>query len=573
MRRLALGLGLAAVASLLAGCGLLPWSLSAQVPTSGSIQQADVSSANREDQFIRVIPQGPRPSMSQLQVVQGFLDASAASDDDYAVAREFLTGKAAARWDAHAGVRVYRGSTDLTAEGDVVQLTAPLAGEILSDGTYEVNQTGRTLNAKFTLVRENLQWRIAALPQGLELSTYDVQRSFRSLSVYYFNPQHSTLVPDARMIPVPGDGLATGLITALLSGPSAWLAPAVDDSFPLGIGLNFDSVPVENGVARVDLTADAVFANDLVRRQMAEQIVWTLRQVPEVRSVTISAGGQVLAIPGVPTPIPRDAFPEIDPAGRAAGTSAIVANGSGVLQLTRLGSQLLVSGPKQPDATLTQVVTNRPLALLMGIDALGRVWSTPQEINATWAKLPITRVVQWIEADPTGGLWVWDQVDGLAVWDAPGPLKPIVVKDLPPGGRLLRAVPSRDGTRAAVVVQAGGQRQLFLARIEQDRQSGTRTISGLRSLAHQVGQVADVDWSSANSLAFIGALADGAVQSFDLNLATGSLVPQGGPDGAETIAAAPGMPVLIASTIGAVYQLDAGTWTSRVRAWSPSYPS
>lgn len=573
MRRLPAVLALAAAASLLAGCGLVPWSLGAQVPTSGPIQQADISSANRQDQFIRVIPQGPRPNMSQLQVVQGFLDASAASDDDYEVAREFLTGEAAARWDPHSGVRVYRGATDLTAQDSVVELTAPLVGEILSDGTYEVNQTDRALSAKFTLVRDNLQWRIAALPQGLELSTYDVQRSFRSLSVYYFNPQHSTLVPDARMIPVPGDGLATGLMTALLTGPSTWLAPAVVNSFPLGVRLNFNSVPVDNGVARVDLTADAVFASDAVRRQMAQQIVWTLRQVPEVRSVIISAGGQVLAIPGVTSPIPRDAFPEIDPAGRAQGTNAIVANGTGVLQLTRLGSQLLVSSPKQANAALIQVVTNRPLALLMGLDAQGRIWSTPQEVNATWAQLPITRDVQWIECDPTGGLWIWDPANGLVVWDAPGPLKSIVVKGLPAGGRLLRAVPSRDGTRAAVIVQAGGQRQLYLARIEQQLSTGIRTIDGLRLIADQVDQVVDVDWSSANSLAFIGAQADGIVQAFDVTLSQGALSPQGGPVGADAIAAAPGMPVLIAAQSGSVYQLDAGTWTSRIQARSPAYPN
>ncbi|MFA7324037.1 MAG: LpqB family beta-propeller domain-containing protein, partial [Candidatus Nanopelagicales bacterium] len=542
-------------------------------PTSGSIQQADVSSANREDQFIRVIPQGPRPDMSQVQVVQGFLDASAASDADYAVARQFLTGEAAARWDAGSGVRVYKGATDLSVQDSTVQFTAPLAGEITSDGTYEINQTGRGLRATFSLVRENSQWRIADLPQGLELSSFDVQRAFRPLSVYYFNPQYSTLVPDSRMIPVPGSGLATGLMLALLSGPSSWLGPAVVDSFPLGVGLNFDSVPVENGVAKVDLTADAIFASDVVRRQMAQQIVWTLRQVPEVRSVGITAGGQILSIPGVPYPTPRDQWPEIDPSGLSPGTNAIVVNGSGVLQLSRTGSEQVAGSPKQLNATLTQVVANRSLGLLAGIDALGRVWTTPRENNAEWVRLPITRVVQWIECDPSGGLWIWDQVDGLAVWDAPGPLKTIRVQGLPPGGRLLRAVPSRDGTRAALVVRTGSVSSLYLARIEQDATTRDRVITGLRAQAPTVSGVLDVDWASANSLAFIGRFEGGGLQSFDLNLAQGNLSAQGGPDNPESIASAPGLPVLIGARAGVVYQLDAGTWSARINAWSPAYPS
>ena len=82
----------------------------------------------------------------------------------------------------------------------------------------------------------------------------------------------------------------------------------------------------------------------------------------------------------------------------------------------------------------------------------------------------------------------------------------------------------------------------------------------------------DVDWSSANSLAFIGRTGNGDLQAFDLDLASGALTPQGGPEHPETIAAAPGLPELIAASDGIVYQLDAGTWTVRTPGWSPSYP-
>jgi len=557
----------------LAGCGLLPWSLTAQVPTDSSVKQGNESGSNQEDQFIRVIPQGPRTGMTAVQLVQGFLDASAAAEADHAVARDYLTGEAAARWKPEAGVQVFKGTPALTQAGTTVQFSAPLEGVISENGNYAIAQSGSTLNAKFTLVRQEGQWRIDQLPQGLALSTVDVQRAYRSLSAFYFNPQFNTLVPDSRMIAVPGHGLATGLIEALLAGPTPWLAPAVRNSFALGVGLNFDNVPIENGIATVDLTADAGSATDETRRQMAQQIVWTLRQVPEVRAVSITSGGQVFAIPGVPIPIPRDQWPQIDPSGLPQGASAVIATWSGVSQLNRLGAVRLAGNPSAVNSTFTRVVSNKNSGMLAGIDVLGRVWSATVDSNPTWSNLPINRVVQWLDYDPGGGLWIWDEAGGLAVWDAPGPLKNIPVEGLPAGSKAIKAVPSRDGSRVALVVRSGTNTSLYLARIVQDIETNIRTISAPIKLARSVTSVTDVDWSGANSIALIGRTSAGALQVFDFDLALGTLVAQGGPDGPDSIASAPGLPVLISAKDGLIYQLDAGSWTSRLNAWSPSYPS
>ena len=573
MRKQLLIVGAFASSLLLSGCGLLPWSLTAQVPTSSSVQEGNASGANSDDQFIRVIPQAPRRNMTASQLVQGFLDASAASESDHSVARMYLTSEAAAAWEPKSGVQVFKGTPELTSVGTTVVFNAQLEGQISKSGNYSINQDGKQLNAKFSLIRDNGEWRISALPQGLELSTVDVQRAYRDLSVYFFNPQFSTLVPDSRMIAVPGDGLAAGLMQALLAGPSEWLAPAVKDAFPFGVGLNFNRVPIENGVATVDLTADATFASDAARREMAQQIVWTLRQVPEIRAVTITAGGQALSVQGVPNPIPRDQWPEIDPSGLAQGTQAIVAKWTGVYQLTRIGTSRLAGVPPVANSAFTQVVTNKSSGMLAGLDVLGRVWSTPLDSNPTWSKLPITQAIQWIEFDPLGGLWMRDISGGLLVWDAPGPLKSIRTIGLGAGASVLKAVPSRDGTRAALIVQRGKTSMLYLARIEQAVDTGKRTLTGPIRIAGSVGAVIDVDWSSANSLAFIGRNGPGALQAFDVDLALGTLVPQGGPDKPDAIAAAPGLPVLVSAKDGLIYQFDAGAWSSRLNAWSPSYPS
>ena len=49
MKALRMAAVLTAFGLLLSGCGVLPWSLTAQVPEGGAIQQGDASAANRED--------------------------------------------------------------------------------------------------------------------------------------------------------------------------------------------------------------------------------------------------------------------------------------------------------------------------------------------------------------------------------------------------------------------------------------------------------------------------------------------------------------------------------------------
>ena len=374
------------------------------------------------------------------------------------------------------------------------------------------------------------------------------------------------------MIPVPGNGIATGLMKALLIGPDPWLAPAVKTAFNLGVGLNFNVVTVNSGIAHVDLTADALFAPDGQRLQMAQQIVWTLRQVPDVSAVSITAGGQLLTIAGVPNPIPRDEWPTIDPSGLEPGAEAVFANSNGVSRLTTNQQQQIVGYPSAANAHFTDVVVNRSGGLLSGVDPTGRVWSALIEANTTWAQLPIDRPTQWLAFDASGGLWVWDPINGLGVWDAPGPLKGITVAGLPSGASLVKAVPSRDGTRVALILRKSGTNSVYLARVEQNVETDARVIDGIRAFAPTATDVRDVDWSSANSLAFIGRTGNGDLQAFDLDLASGALTPQGGPEHPETIAAAPGLPELIAASDGIVYQLDAGTWTVRTPGWSPSYP-
>jgi Lipoprotein LpqB beta-propeller domain/Sporulation and spore germination len=564
-------IGLVAMATL-AGCATIPSSFSAVVPTAGAIEQGEQVGVDPEDQFIRVIAREPRPGMTPTEIVQGFLDASASFDGGHAVARMYLTPDASARWNTNAGVSVYDGAPALTETGSTISMTAAQAGDILTNGRYEVAGPAAELSTSFVLTREDREWRISGLPQGLLLSQSDVDRAFRSFAVYFFNPTFETLVPDPRMVPVIGPGLATTLIRRLVAGPSDWLLPAVRTGFPAGVRLNIDSVPIEGGVARVDLTANAREADDQTRQALSQQIVWTLRQLPDVTAVEITAGGQPLLVPGAPSPQPRDAWPAVDPAGLPTGSAGYVARPDGVVKLIPDGVRTVPGGAGVGDIVLVDIAMSNDSQSIAGIDPEGAVWEGRLLMGA-----PLIRIRD--AGSPTGlafdrdSVWVVDADEGLVSVASDGTTEPITVTGLSKRTKLISAIPSRDGTRAVLVIRRGPRTAILLARVIRSSGSATSiTVEAPIRVESRLVEVVDAAWSGADTLAVLGSESAGSLQVFDVDIARGSSSPRGTPEAPVTVAAAPGLPTLIGAADGLVYQFSTGAWAERVRGSSPAYP-
>ena len=557
---------------LLTSCSGIPASMSAQVPTSGPIEQGEQIGVQREDQFIRVIAREPRPGMTPEQVVQGFLDASASFDDDHAVARQYLTPSASETWQTAAGVTVYEGVPALTVLGDTVEVTASRAGQIAENGRYQASSPSAQMEEAFVLRRVDGEWRIDDLPQGLLLSSSDVDRAFRSFAVYFFDPSFETVVPDPRMVPVVGPGLATTLVRGLVAGPTDWLEPAVRTGFPAGVRLNIDAVPIESGVARVDLTANARQADDRARRAMSQQLVWTLRQLPDVQAVEITAGGQPLVVPSVPSPQPRDVYPGVDPDALGTDIAAYAARPEGVVRLVDDDVSAVPGAAGSGEPPLLSLAVSAEGQSVAGTDADGSVWEGRLVEGA-----PMIRVRP--PGRPTGlafdgnALWVVDETGGLVSVQADGTSMPVTVTGLARRTTLVSAVPSRDGTRAALIVRRGPRTGLMLARIVRGSGvAGSVTISAPVRVEARLAEVASVAWASADTVSVLGAESAGALQVFDVALATGAITARGAPISPVSLAAAPGLPTLVGAADGLVYESALGSWTERVRATSPAYP-
>ena len=463
--RTALLVPLVLAGSLLSGCGTFSTSIVAQVPTSGPIQQGEQIGTNREGNFIRVIARGPRPGMTPAEIVQGFIDASASFDGNHAVARQYLTARANRAWDTASGVSVYQGVGAVTTYGGTATFRASKNGSISAIGRYEVAAPDEELRANFALVQEGDEWRIDRLPQGLILAQPDVERSFRSLAIYFFDPTFRNLVPDPRMVPVIGPGQATTLVRYLIGGPSPWLEPAVRTGFPDGVTLNIDSVPIEGGVARVDLTSNARNADDSARRALSQQLVWTLKQLADVSAVDVSAGGVPLIVPGVVSPQPRDAWPRVDPGALPAGANPYLVRPGTVARI--VGDMVLPvpGGAGDSGRNFVRIAVDLNAATFAGVDGKGRLWRSRLVLGAELTQVPVAMKPVNPVFDRNGDLWAIEPGQGLVRIADDGTATPIPVTGLPADAQLRMAVPSRDGTRVALIVSRGPRNQLLLGRL------------------------------------------------------------------------------------------------------------
>jgi len=561
------------VVTVISGCATLPSSITAQVPTTGPIEQGELVGVDPEDQFIRVIAREPRQGMSPTEIVTGFLDASASFEDGHAVARTYLTPEASRTWDTNAGVTVYDGLPILTTMGSAVSMRAPNTGTIASSGRFTVAAPGSEVRTSFFLQEIDGEWRISRVPQGLLLSQADVDRAFRSFNVYFFNPDFSMLVPDPRMVPVIGPGLATTLVRRLISGPTSWLQPAVRTGFPVGVSLAIEAVTIEAGVARVDLTSNVLDADDRTRVALSQQLVWTLRQLPDVQAVDISAGGQLFTVPGVVNPQPRDAWSTVDPNTMEPGARGYVTRPEGVVALG-VDDVTPVPGPAGTgEVVLVDLAVSPDSSSLSGIDPEGAVWRSRLADDATLIRVRDEGRASALAYDGVDSVWVVDADEGLFTVSSAGLSSAITVQGLSGRAVIQSVLPSRDGTRAAMIVRRGPRTELLLARVVRSSVSASGiTIEAPVRVESRLAEVTDIAWSSADTLTVIGSESAGSIQVFDIDLARGAVTPNGSPQAPVGVGAAPGQPTLVGAADGLVYESIAGTWTERVRGSAPTYP-
>ncbi|MEN9953431.1 MAG: hypothetical protein RL028_33 [Actinomycetota bacterium] len=268
------------LSALLAGC--------AQLPTKVDIKSGPELIAPEAADFSYYVPTGPAAGASSQEIVSGFLAAGTGPQNDYSVAREFLTDEFAQRWNPAGEVLIRDGAPGYTANGENALLVdVRVSASVDEHGRYQENQEPEQIQLRFTLERQAGEWRISGAPNLTVVTSPVFSVVFNAFQVFFFNNTENALVSDLRWFPSRAS-TGTKLVNAMLAGPSAHLALGVTSTIPAGTKLTIDAVNVVDGVAQVDFDSTALEADALDRRLMLTQLRATLMQLVGVNDVQIS---------------------------------------------------------------------------------------------------------------------------------------------------------------------------------------------------------------------------------------------------------------------------------------------
>ncbi len=549
-----------------------------QIPDDGPVRRRERATAGTAAPEIRTYPSPPAAGSGPQAVTAGFLEACAVSGPDYSTARRYLTAAAGERWDPAAGLTVFadgswRGPGNLPAASltTSVVLTGTTVGRVDPAGTFTAAAATAPFTVRLGLRREQGQWRIEDPPAGLLVPDEDFAREYTAWEVLFVNPSGTSTVPDPVYLPDRGTDAAQ-LVQRLVTGPSAWLAPVVRSALAAGTELAVAAVPVEEGVATVDLTAPARDLDDTARVLLSAQVVTTLRQLsPSVSAVSIVSGGASLQPRQVPEEQPVDSWDQFDPdvltATEGDLTVLSVQNGGPALVRGDPGSLSEVRGVAAglfAGGVPRSVAVDPRTGALAVVAADGRsvsVGPAPTEAGPVRAVLSGTRLTR-PQFDRAGLVWTVDATGDVLVWDGTAArrvqvdlrgLQAASPVRLPGSGlRAQRVALARDGQRAAVVLATGrAAATVVLMRVRRD---GGLRLDAPRLVTTAYPVVDDLGWVDAVDLVLLARDSTSTLQVVQLRQDGSAVQALGTPPSGVSVAAGPGARgIVVGGSDGTLY--------------------
>ena len=315
------------VTALIAGCTSLPGDSAPQ-----AIRPFERTHPT-EDELAPVA--GQEPDL----LLRGFFTAAGNPAQKHQAARGFLTGSMASNWDDTASTLVLD-RIDLNAEPGATEdsisykVRGTVVGTLATGGVY-TPENGE-YEATMELNRVNGEWRISALPPGVVLERTELRNKFSPHELFFFAPTGKFLVRDRRWVYNGQPSLDTALLSLLMEGPQADLAPGVVDEIPP------DAVftGAEDGVYHFTGFGDLYIDQ---RHRFAAQVVWTLAH-------SGTRGPYRVELDGTPIDPAHDALTvedvaEFNPNAFAGAISPLYALNEGSLMLVDGTDTRPVAGP------------------------------------------------------------------------------------------------------------------------------------------------------------------------------------------------------------------------------------
>ncbi|MEO5780865.1 MAG: LpqB family beta-propeller domain-containing protein [Arthrobacter oryzae] len=267
----------------------------AQIPRSGPVGKSKDESAGNPNAPV-FFPAAPRAGASPQAIIEDFYQAGSGYEDDYAVARQYLTQAASVAWKPDQRALVFRSARVVPTGVDNIfnyELDVVYSVDAVGVATQLPEGTKEYIPAALTQV--DGQWRIAEIPDGTAIPEETFKVIYGAYPIYFYDPTFTYAVPDVRWF--IRKKTVKAMTSALLGGPAPYLKGAVVSAFPSGIKLARESVPVVSGAAQVDLTAkDLVEASNEDRLRMQSQLSLTFRSQPDVVNVELRADQDLVRV-------------------------------------------------------------------------------------------------------------------------------------------------------------------------------------------------------------------------------------------------------------------------------------
>jgi hypothetical protein len=263
------------------------------------------------------------------------------------------------------------------------------------------------------------------------------------------------------------------------------------------------------GQANVLLSDDILRLSPADRQLAAAQLAWTLRQVSEIHTLSISVDGRALDVPGFGTAFSVDSFTGYDPAGLTGERRLFALSDKGVFAVAHNSVARVLQAPDPRSAAgdtkgalVAYVTSDGSSVVVSGIPAGADVGRSTWFSGATSLLRP-----SW---DFRGLLWLVDKTPhGSLIRVA----TPTTVRTIPApglaGSDIVSFAVSHDGVRFAAIVRRGGATRLEISIIDRDpvhrervRLGPPRPVLALtsRTSAIQLRDMSQLSWVSPTAV-------------------------------------------------------------------------
>ena len=536
------------------------------IPKNSSIQEGSILGSVPEGSIVRVIASAPQNGMTPEEIVSGFLNASASSENDFKIAREYLIPEIRDVWQPTQQIQVYEGQGRLNSDqSNSVIFSAPLNSVIDDSSRITLSEPDSQLVQEFKLKIVENEWRIDLDFKGLLISRADLNRSFTTFPLWFPDSSLKTLTPDIVVLPRSTTGNATRLMQLLLAGPGENLTGAVRSAFPVGTTLAINSVPVSNGSAAVSLNETVLSAEPYLREVLSAQIVKTLSRIPEIKTIRINVGSTSLIVPNTPIRQSTTLWEKFSPDSNREADALAIQNG----KIFRINTELTsaISDDYFNSGRWFAATANRDENILGAVTEDRTKFVVQNSSSETPRRVLITgQGFRIPHSDIFDAVWATG-VNQISVVQNNRVVN--VSIDGIDKQNVIDVIPSPDGVRALLVINTAYGTELRIGTIVRDDQS--IKIIYVRKLIREGFSIAQATWQDSEFVLYLDNISEPA-NIYSVDTFTGSSKTLYSQIGSRNIASVIKKPTYLTLEDGSILERVSGEWISRGNLINATYP-